>query len=318
MQFSDFVLSPVNLEKRTTDKMGKSIAIKYEAFMAMMTANGFGRRISNPWLVSACMEELQRNTRANVEISSIFIERESILKIDDENRQLIKVTDQELLEAEVESLIGSRVIIKIVAHGLHDEIFPSLAISLNEDGEEIALGENVSICNNFTIFGADRYHSTFARHADNTKQRLSTTELREVINKLFPKTEVFLEDDLKLIENLKSQPVTRPGWYQFTGELFGQIHYVNRMRLARRIKELPREVKELPITATILADIAAEAEAPAHVEYSWEQDRSNKWNVINYGTELLKVEHGISPRTVLENNFHWTDMVMKRNFSPPD
>lgn len=315
MIFSDSLLSPVHVEKRTTDRLNKSIAIKPEAFMSMMTANGYDRRISNPWLVNACAEALQKYTHADVQIASVYLERDSILKIDHKSRQLAKVSDQELLEADVESLIGSRAIIKIVAHGLNDQIHPSVCISLNQEGEEIALGENVEICDNFTIFGAERYHSTFSRHANRMQRHLSAIELLESINKLFPQTEALLEHDLKLIEHLKSQVVPRAGWYQFTGELFGRIHFVNRMRLERRISQLPREIKELPVTATLLANIVAEAESPSHSAYEWEGDLSNKWNVLNYGTELLKVEQGISPSLVLESNFQWADLVLNRTFS---
>lgn len=312
--FADYLNTPIT--KRTTDSVGRTLNIKPEGFLKMLTYNDVDRRFSNPWLVRACYEALQQHANgAEVVITEIHLERSSLLKIDEKNQQVVKVTDEELLNAPIDKLIGQRAIIKMEVQGWTEDYVPAIAISLSEKGEEIAFGGSVSICNNFTILSSDRYLSTYRRHRDRSRQRMTTQELLTEIGELFPQTEKIFEEDLDRIDALKAQPVSKAQWQQFVGGLFSQIHYVNRKRLNRQIASVPAKLKDLPITAGMLANISAEAVEPAHATYEFVDGYTNKWNCINYGTEQVKTEHGVSPNAVLETNANWTQLVLAHDFS---
>ncbi len=298
-------------QQKETPNLTKVLQVEPTAFLNMFTYNDVNRRHSNSWLLEACIENLSKHVKGGfVNINSIYIERNSILKVDQTKKQVQKVTDAELLETSPKNLVCNRAIIKIEVEGLSQDYFPAIAINLNEHGEEIAFGGNVKICNNFTILSAERRFSTFEK-----RKKISTNELLEQVKKLFPKTEKILAKDLKQIEQLKQTPVTRKQWNGFVGKLFGQIHYVNKMRLARRIAEVPNEIKALPITANLLAEITAEGYKPSYNSYEWEENVSNKWKVLNFGTEKTKAIHGISTKSVLDVNANWTKTVLDYNFS---
>lgn len=311
MLFRDYILSPV--ERRTTDKLNKSIQIQPEGFLQMLTNNSYDRRFTNSWVVEECLEQFQKHVpSATVEISEVYVERKSIQRIDE--RQLTLVTDEELLDSPSNSLIASKAIVKIQAKGLSDSYNPALAIHLTDKGESVGFGGNVTVCNNFTILNPDRLFSTFQRHRNRTKERMTTKELTEQLVDLFPSTELILTEELGLIEELKQSVVTRPQWHSFSGALFGRIHYVNRMRLDRQIATVPAEVKALPITAAMMAEISAEGESPSYNVYEWDGELNNKWSLINFGTGKIKVENGANPMTVLQTNLDWTKMVMAAEF----
>lgn len=310
---TDYLIQPI---KETSHiQLGKTLTLMPEGFEKMLTYNEH-TRFSNPWIVNACRDALQKHVgNAEVIVSAIHVERNSLLQLNLKTNQVVKVTDAELLDAPIESLIGSRAIIKIEVRGLHDEYVPAIAINLNEHGEEIAIGGSVDVCSNFTILSSERRFTTHKRHRNKSKQRMTTTELLTKVNSLFPQTEKFLAQDLQIIEQLKNQPVSQAKWNEFMGGVFSQIHYVNRKRLNKQIATVPENIKNLPITASLLADIAAEAIEPAHDIYKFVDEYSTKWNCLNYGTEKIKAIHGLSPKLVLDANSNWTNLLLKHNFN---
>ena len=88
--------------------------------------------------------------------------------------------------------------------GLIEEYSPSVAISLSENGEQIAFGGSVAICSNLTILNKDRYFSTHQRHANRNMKRMTFEELLVQIDDLFPRMDAVLEDDLQAIERYKT------------------------------------------------------------------------------------------------------------------
>jgi hypothetical protein len=289
---SNYILSPVNLQQRTTDRLGAALQISPEAFPRMVTRNGLDRRIGNPWLVEACATALQdAMPTSRVTIGSVHVERKSLCAINMGTRQLVELSDVELLATDVNNLIASRAIVTVDVQGLDAEFRPTLAINISPEGEEVAFGTTVDICTNFTIFSADRRFSTFQRHRDRTRPRLTTNDLLTQINGLIQSTEDILEGDLQEIDALRHQPVTRSQWHELAGELFTQVHYVNRQRLARNISALSAEEKALPVTASLLADIVAEAKQPTHEVYAWDGELSNRRNLVNFGTEQIKLRN---------------------------
>lgn len=322
--FREHILNQHSPKPRKKSDLPKSLLLTPKAFFSLYTKNDQYRRVSNPDLVRRCGESLSNHVKdGNVRIESIYVERASMLKMDEHTRQFMKIeTDEELLSAQPEQLIAERAIIKFVVDGLNDDYRPSLAINLNESGEEIVFGGNVTICDNFTIFGADRQFSSFDFNKGKVKgkkersQRITTVEqVMQQVEKLYPKTHDLLQDDLAYIEQLEQQEVTREQWNEFVGNYFSRIHYVNRMRLARRITEVSENVKNLPITGQILSSIAAEGYQPSYEAYAWEGNMSNRWKCLNFGTEKTKVEHGISSKTVLDWNSKWTNLILNHEFS---
>lgn len=308
--FADYLVTPPQ-----EIKLGKTIPLSWEGFQKMLTYNGVGRRFSNPDLVKTCLDRLQQNFGNVVKVTQIHVDRKSLLRLDQEKRQVVKMSDEELLEANISTIVGSKAIIKMEVKGLTEAYSPSIAISLSEHGEQIAFGGSVTICSNLTILNKDRYFSTHQRHANRNKKRMTFDELLVQIDDLFPRMDAVLEDDLKAIERYKNMPVSKYQWDAFVGSLFSRIHYVNRKRLNRQIASLPLEIKDLPITASHLADIVAEAVEPSHDVYRFVDGVSSVWNCINYGTEQLKAVHGLPPQQVLQANSNWADIVVGHQFS---
>ena len=315
--FSNFLLSaPSPTVPSPTTQLNKILHIHSDAFLAMLTQNGRDRRLANYQVVETCMERLQRHVgSAEVRFGAVHLERDSLQRLDIKTRQLVKATDEELLAASPDTLVASKAILTLEVRGMHDDFRPTMAINLSPEGEEIAFGNTVNICTNFTILHADRRFSTLQRHRDKERPALRVQELIEAVDGIFPEVERYLEQDLALVERLKNQPVQRTEWNALLGELFSQIQYVNRQRLAANISAVPDALKKLPITASLLANIAAESMAPSHGVYAWDGDWSNKWHLINFGTEVIKLERGAPPISWMETNANWASLVMARDFS---
>lgn len=315
-KFADYLMSDVTNSSRTVGNLSNVLNIEPEGFLQMMTNNGYDRRFSNSWVIEACQEKFQKHLpTSEIVVASVNVERASIQKFDQENRQLLLISDQELLDCSADTLIASKVIVKLEARNLYDDYRPSMAINLSPDGEEIAFGNTVDICTNFTILNADRRFSSHPRHRDRSKRFMTIQDLMNEIDKIFPRIEENLESDLNFIDELKKITVHRSEWHTLVGELFSRIHYVNRQRLAKNIAAIPVEMKTLPITASILANISAESISPSHPEYEWEGDYINKWNLINFGTEIIKLESGAPPASWMETTENWGKLIIERDFS---
>lgn len=291
----------------------KTLQITSEAFMKSYTQNDIGKGISNPLLMQICMEMLANDVpNEKVVFESIFIDKAGLKVIEPETKQVIKVTDEELLNCNPEALIITKGIAKISVEGLNDKFRPSIAVIFDDKGIQLAYGTMVNVCTNYTIFGAERRFSTYGKGKN---RRYSVEDLLQQMKSLFPKTEQLLAQDLDLIEKLKQEKLTRNQWNSFVDGLYCQSHYVNRMRLTRRIREVPENIKALPITANTLAAVCAESYAPSHEVYEWDGNISNKWNAINYFTEVCKTSQGHNHSTLLEANHKWTQLVINNDFS---
>ena len=117
------------------------------------------------------------------------------------------------------------------------------------------------------------------------------------------------------IEYLKTQEVSQGAFNRFLGELFSKIEFINHHRVARSIKNVNDDLKKLPVTGRQLAQIAVEAQQPSHSVYDWHNDTTTAWNVVNYGTEILKFQHGSDVNTLLETNSNWIETVKNYDFS---
>lgn len=296
------------------ESLPSHLEVGWEGFKQMYTKNNSTRRMENPKMVERLADQFDSSlggssANGSIVIDPVIIDRKSLLAIDEDRRTLNELDDQELLDAPPESLVATKAMVTIRVKGVHEKYSPMLVINMTDRGEEIAFGEQVHICTNMTILHADHRFSTFGRG------RISLEELLTEAARLMNRNEQIFEEDLALMERLQQERVTRSAWHEWVGELYSRIHYVNGQRLSRRISTLSAEEKELPVTATELSRILMEATTPSHDEYQWEGDVTNKWNVLNYGTEKLKLLHGSSPNTVLKANSNWANMVIQRDFS---
>jgi hypothetical protein len=54
MKLSNHIISPVQLEQRTTNRLGSTFQITEGALRSMITQNGMDIRIVNHWLIQVC------------------------------------------------------------------------------------------------------------------------------------------------------------------------------------------------------------------------------------------------------------------------
>ncbi len=306
----DFLKSPPEVNREL--ELPRHLYLEWPAFQKMYTKNSEVRRLANPKLVEQLASQFQdciKDNNSEIEIKTI-IDRQSLLYINDTEKTLNKLTDEELLEADPGRLVAERAMAIITVKGIHDDYSPMLVVNMTDKGEEIAYGQNVEVCSNLTILHADQRYSTFQKG-----KRMKLEEILVEANSLMSRYEKNFDDDLKIIESLKKQEVSRTQWHQFVGELYCTIHPVNSHRLNRTLHLVPESRKDLPITATELGRIIVEADSPSHEVYRWDGDITNKWNLINWGTEMLKIERGSSDKSVLRTNSRWTQMVLEQDFS---
>jgi hypothetical protein len=283
----------------------------------MWSQNDATRRISNPKLVDQIGNEWQQHLgNANVEIAEVFLDKHHLQYLDMETKQLQVMTDKDLVELDIERLVAGRAIIKLKATGFDNEIAPSLALHLTEKGEQFSYGELVNVCTNFTVMNADYFFDT--TKAVSLLQNGKKWELEHVLrffNKnILPNTVQNFEIDMAAIEDLKAQTVHRPDFNRFIGELFTRIEFINHHRVNRSISQIDDKLKKLPINGRQLGQIVIEAQAPAHEVYNWQNDSTTAWNVVNFGTEILKMQHGSDVNTLLENNANWIETVRGYQF----
>lgn len=251
----------------------------------------------------------------SVEIKQCFIERTSLMKINTETRLIHPIIDDdELSETPVHQLIAKRIICKIGAQtSKNAEMIPTLGISLSEKDEQIAFGNDVTICSNFTLFtGKDNLYS--ANDLMGNKKVYDIDALLKKLMPIFFTSDTRFEIDLANVERLKNIEITKNKWYKFIGRLMEQIHYVNHARENHFIASLPKELKNLPLTQNQLSGILVESVKPAHTVYNWlENETTSAWNVVNWGTEMLKpVYIGNPSHNVLTSHKNWVELVEKK------
>lgn len=119
------------------------------------------------------------------------------------------------------------------------------------------------------------------------------------------------ETQLKRIEEINKIDITRSQWHEYLGRKFSKIENTNAHRLARTISNLSKEEKDIAVTSRQLASIAVESMHPNHSEmFGWKNDHTTLWNVVNWGSEVLKMERGVDAATVLEVTDRWTQDVI--------
>jgi hypothetical protein len=297
----------------------RAVQINAQAFSQMWSRNDATRRVSNPELLNRVIDDWQKHLggKHSVEIAEVFVDKQHLQYLDIETKQLQAMTDADLLDLDVARLVAGRAIIKLKATDFDDEIAPSLAIHITERGEQFSYGALVGVCTNFTVMNADYHFDTYK--AINKLQQGKKWTMQDVMQffnqNILPNTVQNFELDMQHIEYLKEQQVHLGAFNRFVGELFSKIEYINHHRIARTIRNIEDDMKRLPINGRQLSQIVVEAQQPAHRVYDWQNDTTTAWNIVNYGTEILKFKHGSDVNTLLETNSNWIETVRNYDFS---
>jgi hypothetical protein len=255
--------------------------------------------------------------KADIVITSAHIDRNTLVKVDNEKRIISDVSDAELDRIEIGQVAFGRGIFKIEARGLADGYSPAIAVNINENGDEFAWGSEVNICSNFTILRADNilstYHKVPAAGLSGNMTKESLSSIMKQFGIFMAETEAKFQEEQTLIEELKNQPVTKSEFFGMIGDCFTKIQWVNHNRVQRTISNI--KDKELAVNGLQLGRIAVEAYAPSYPVYNWDGDVTTRWNIVNYGTEVLKFERGSDMVTVLRANSNWVNLVRNYNFN---
>lgn len=109
--------------------------------------------------------------------------------------------------------------------------------------------------------------------------------------------------------------VARAQFEQFVGQQYIHIERFNHHKVSRNMDSLPDSHKKITLNGSQLSRIVLEADKPSHDVYRWQHEATNVWNIINYGTEEIKVERGTDFANVLGFNSGWVQLV-KAHFAP--
>lgn len=248
-----------------------------------------------------------------VSIEPILLDKTRIKKVDIKNRIIQPLDDDnELLNMDESEMACSRAITRLVVHGLDNEVAPAIGISINEKGLSLGWGDNVWVCSNFNMF-SDKIFSTYGKSQGGKQvKKLNREVLIDIFKNFMDHTEEHFEQDLAMIERCKQVQIHRYDWFAFLGEMTTQIETANEYRNQKRLDELSDEEKSLAVNSRQLADICVEARQPRHEVYAWQNDSTTLWNVINYGTEVIKVEQGTDSLKFFEQTKNWTELVLQK------
>ncbi len=281
-------------------------------------------RENGTWHHSSLIEEIGntwtdslKDNSGQVEVSELYLDTRRLYIMDKETKVVRKAeSDQELLNTDIENLAAGGAIVQFRTAGLHDEYAPSIAINMNEKGEEIGYGLEVRICSNFNIFNAGNLISTYAKSklADGQKATLNLPEIKKQVQGKMELTHAQFEKDLLMVEALKKEEVADNQFFSFLGRAFQKIEQVNYFRVQRRIAELTEDEKFLVMNAKQIAQFAVESATPSYPEYKWNNQMTNKWKILNWATEILKIKHGSDIMSVLRSNQSFTQKLLAYEF----
>jgi hypothetical protein len=296
----------------------RAIEITPKSFLEMWSKNDAKRRISNPALVERISNDWQKHlgSNSNVEIAEVFIDKLHLQYLDMDSKQLQAMGDRDLVKLDIQNLVAGRAIVKLKATGFDSEISPSLAVHLSEKGEQFSYGNLITVCSNFTILRSDYFFDT--QKAVSKLQNGKKWEMKDVLkyfnDNILPNTNYNFDKDMAMIEDMKTQTVARHDFTRFIGDLFTRIEFINHHRVNRSISQIDDKLKKLPINGRQLGQIVVEAQQPAHRVYDWQNDTTTAWNIVNFGTEILKFQHGSDSNTLLEANSNWIEAIKNFKF----
>lgn len=249
-------------------------------------------------------------------IIEVHIDSNKIYNVNTREKVISQVSGVQLLDMDIEELAISRAIAKIAVPGIHTEFSPVIAFNINEKGDQVGFGMNVKICNNMTILREDHILSTYekVRGAGGGYTKFDLNYILRHLKRFMQETQTKLEEATKQIEEWQTKSITKEEFHRFLGTQFTRIQLANHFRVQRRIKELTEEEKFIPINALQLSRIAVEAARPSYPEYEWNEDKTDLWKLINWGTEVIKFQNGSDSTTLLKANNNWVNLVSEFDF----
>jgi len=302
----------------------QALKIKLTDFEKCYTYRDHSFAVGNSGLVSEIAGRWTDRLKgtAAVEVTEIYLDPKKIMRVDTVTKHIYPVPAHELPELEIGELAVSRAIAKISAKGFGEPAMaPAIAININERGFELAWGHQVSICQNFNILNVAHRWNDYEkfRGVGSNKVHFELSHLKGILKPYMEETAAHFAAELAMVEQLSVRTIDRGAFQSFMGQLFVKIEYANQMRAQRKIEQLTADEKYLPVTSRQLAAIAVESVHPNHPEvFGWRADVTDVtdvWNLINWGSEVLKAQKGADMATMLRNTAQWTGAVIA-NFMP--
>jgi len=315
-KLKDFLTSDYSLENGSI-KLPKSLSIKPSAISKMYTlVQGLGK-VNKGKFINQILGEWADVSKGKFEpkIEEAYLDWKSIIHLDSKKRIVSSdISQAKILELNVDELAFGRLIVKIVVPGIHPEFSPTIAVNVNEKGDQFGYGTNVNICSNLNILDAERIWSTYekTRGAGGGYTKVDQKNILGQLKRYMKSMEKSLEEATKHIDAWKATPIAKDKFHQFIGQEHTKIAVANHHRKHRTIKDLTKEQKFLPVTGDQLSRISVEAAQPSYSEYEWNDDETNVWKIVNFGTGVIKPKFGSDMATLLRTNNNWINLINQR------
>ena len=172
-----------------------------------------------------------------------------------------------------------------------------LAISYHQKGIQVAYGQNISVCQNMSIFGADNVMSTYAFGVNQSKIN-NVTKMIEVIGDWMQTHSEKRYRDLGIIDRMKGIPVD----YHKVSEIIGDMTV---MRVEKDILHTRQNyaLNQAQISSFTEKYIRSERENPESIQ--------SLWDVYNLGTGFHKAGATDLP-AIIPNNVSLSEYFMDK------
>lgn len=174
----------------------------------------------------------------------------------------------------------------------NDEVNRIMAFIYTQEGLQIAIGSNVRICSNLTIFGAENLISTYA----SLNQRVGFEKLFDVVPSWIDNLELGFQKDLNTIEQFKDTYVGLNDLEELIGTL----------TLERIRRDVYKGRAPIALNQGQISQFAQEM-VPLFEKNDYHVPL---WQVYNSGTFLQKAGKNDIP-ILFENNITWGDVLIR-------
>lgn len=264
------------LKSVTSEKCPVATSIPVDQFMLSKEPGRRSRAVpySGHQIMNGIQSYVKQIAGIDANFGQVFIYRDTmshpgyVSKITPETRtnQILR-PETPISELVFERFIGTMDLIN------NDEASARIALKFEEDKLELALGTNITICQNFNIFGGKRIV---------TQRGLTYEGLIENVQDWLGDLESHFQRDLATIAELSRKQITKPQVHQYIGEMM-ELYQENKI--------------VLPVT-----DITA-----LTAKIVQKQQINTLWDLTQAGTEVIRFDSsaGNSTLEVIEkwNNF---------------
>jgi hypothetical protein len=285
----------------------RALKVDYADFQQTYSFNDCKFGLENSKIFETIAEHLRHIFNSDqLKFGDLYLDTAKLSRVN--QKQIHYLSPVEVLECPVNELIVHSVIGKIQVGGIYPDSDPTVAICLTSKRKQLAVGLNIECCSNMTILDANQLIDL--------KPNFKAAEIKSILSKLMiqegemPLKEVF-NTNARWIERAKTAFVKETDFIRFLGYEFRRIEVVNAARVNREIEEMSLSEKTLVVNSRELAKIAIQSSKP-DAPYGWNEDQTTSvWNIINFGTGVLKPNRGSNMETILDANCKWTQAVLK-------